>query len=281
MKYGFDYEDHNTRLRNELRQGFMNPVRSSLHLGPQYGGGSNGPPGGYNNKRTLHRELNPDMYASLPPISNRYHRNHPNLKPQHQINTDLERIRPKYDEGPQDMSDLARRQYYDRARNPIKLSAGQLAEKQKADWEAARAHQNYLRTLERTAKMPLASNMMRNPDLNIYERASLGLEATNVDQLRLMKNLPVGTDIYRYKLEQVKELGTMRGEVMKIVEEQRLREMKKKYELRVNLEDKNLENRLWSDDQMKNIIQRQIRQAMGKEYNLENGGNTNIEFESD
>ena len=114
--------------------------------------------------------------------------------------------------------------------------------------------------------------MTRNPDLNQYERFALGLEALNVDQLRLLKGMPVGTDIYRYKVEQSKELGTMRGEVMKLVEDNRLRSMKKSLDLNFNMEDRSLENRLWSDDQMKTIIQKQIREALGREQNLEVGG---------
>lgn len=85
----------------------------------------------------------------------------------------------------------------------------------------------------------------------------------------MMKNLPIGTDLYRYKIEQVKELGTMRGEVMKLIEEQRLKEMKKKFDLKVNMEDHGLEDKMWSDEQMKTIIQKQIRQSLGKQYNME------------
>jgi hypothetical protein len=40
--------------------------------------------------------------------------------------------------------------------------------------------------------------------------------------MRVLSRIPVGTELYRFKAEQFKELSTMRAEIEKIVQEQRL-----------------------------------------------------------
>ena len=53
------------------------------------------------------------------------------------------------------------------------------------------------------------------------------MSASEADNLRMIKGIPVGTDLYRYKVEQLKETGTMISEVEKLGYEQMLRQMKK------------------------------------------------------
>lgn len=37
--------------------------------------------------------------------------------------------------------------------------------------------------------------------------------------MRVISRIPVGTELYRFKMEQYKELSTMRAEIEKIVQE--------------------------------------------------------------
>ena len=54
-------------------------------------------------------------------------------------------------------------------------------------------------------------------DLTKEEQILMNLTAQEVDQLRMISRVPVGTEIYRFKMEQYKELSTMRAEIEKIV----------------------------------------------------------------
>jgi len=175
-----------------------------------------------------------------------------------------------HQEGPQNYAQLAYQQYLERRSQ----AAGQVSPEERqrqalAQQRFAWEQQRLSSQVERFRSMPLMSNVQRNPDLNHYERAELNLDAMNVDQMRLLKNVPVGTDLYRFKVEQAKETGVMRGEVMKMIEEQRLREIRKKFDLQVLKEDAGLENRLWSDEQVKNLIQKRLRESLGKETTLQ------------
>lgn len=45
----------------------------------------------------------------------------------------------------------------------------------------------------------------------------MNLTAQEVDQLRMLSKIPVGTELYRFKMEQFKELSNTRVEIEKIV----------------------------------------------------------------
>ena len=60
-------------------------------------------------------------------------------------------------------------------------------------------------------------NEVRGVDLTKEEQILMNLTAQEVDQLRMISRVPVGTEIYRFKMEQYKELSTMRAEIEKIV----------------------------------------------------------------
>ena len=62
-------------------------------------------------------------------------------------------------------------------------------------------------------------NEFRSEDLEVEERALMNLAAQEYDALRLMARLPTNSEIYRYKMDQYKELSTMRNEVEKVLQE--------------------------------------------------------------
>ena len=45
------------------------------------------------------------------------------------------------------------------------------------------------------------------------------LAKEEVDQLRILSRIPVGTELYRFKMEQYKELSTVKAEMEKIANE--------------------------------------------------------------
>lgn len=205
-------------------------------------------------------EIKRNEYNRLPPIQNRVPVYQETLQPSRGIH------RSHY---PETMAELAR----ERA---LQLRNYHIQNGTYPQLQAERSHnQRMLRQIfdERRVKefqpSPLASNLARNPDLNDYERASLGLEALNADQIKNMRKVPVGGDLYRFKVEQAREVGTVRSEVMKMLEERKMKDIKVRQDIGHNLEDKRFENGTWSDDQSKNIIQAFIRKNVTKEQNLE------------
>lgn len=254
MLYGGFDNKTSYRQRSTLLSSLMNPMRESdlnkdkltSFRGPA------GPEYGSNFQRQSFPERNSDWHRKLPPIPRSYHLRNANIG---KLSLEPPRVAAIDIGGP-------RNPYY------APLSRSKYEEKP-LDPKAHAAQKLYLDQLEQFKSSPLVSNIMRNPDLNQYERLSLGLESLNVDQLRLLRGLPVGTDLYRYKVEQSKELGTVRGEVMKIAEEQRLKAMKKGLDLKFNEEDRGLENKMWADEQLKTIIQKKIRESLNKEQNIE------------
>ena len=105
-------------------------------------------------------------------------------------------------------------------------------------------------------------NETRNVDLNEDERMIVGLGGQEVDQLRLLSQLPIGTELYRFKMDQFKELSTTRGEMEKIIQEQRLLKMRRDFEKVRREEDRKFENEKWVDEQRKNIIANRLRKDL-------------------
>lgn len=105
-------------------------------------------------------------------------------------------------------------------------------------------------------------NEPRAVDLNDEERMVVGVNAQEVDALRLLGQLPIGTELYRFKMEQFKELSTTRAEMEKIVQEQRLLKMRRDFEKLRREEDRKFENEKWVDEQRKNIIANRLRKDL-------------------
>jgi hypothetical protein len=118
-------------------------------------------------------------------------------------------------------------------------------------------------------KQKLIQNSKRNSDLNDFERALVFVEAQENDAIDLMMNVPVGTDLYRFKAEQFKETSTTRGEIEKLVYEQMLKAMKKGYDIESKEAERRSENLMWDDEQRKNILAGYIRRQLGTGLALE------------
>ena len=70
--------------------------------------------------------------------------------------------------------------------------------------------------------MNFAQNNVRSEDLEVEERAAVSLMYQDYDQLKLLSKLPTDSELYRFKMDQYKEAATVRGEVDKVLQEQRL-----------------------------------------------------------
>jgi hypothetical protein len=115
----------------------------------------------------------------------------------------------------------------------------------------------------------LIQNASRNPDLNDFERGMTFLEAQDTDAIKLMSQVPVGTDLYRFKVEQFKETATTRAEVEKLMHEQQLKAMKKGFDIASKKMENRSEHMIWDDEQRKNIIASHIRRQLGLGLTLE------------
>ena len=56
-------------------------------------------------------------------------------------------------------------------------------------------------------------NKVRSVDLDEEERALVNLEAWDHDSLRVLGSLPIGTELYRFMMDQYKEQSRTRREI--------------------------------------------------------------------
>ena len=68
------------------------------------------------------------------------------------------------------------------------------------------------------------------------------LAKEEVDQLRILSRIPVGTELYRFKMEQYKELSTVKAEMEKIANEQKLQRARMEFEYERREEDREFDN---------------------------------------
>lgn len=97
-------------------------------------------------------------------------------------------------------------------------------------------------------------NYNRHHDLNLHERYLNFIFASEVDNMRILERTPQDTELYRFKLEQFKESSTSREEIRKLVHEQYLREIKRRYDVVRRDQDKMFENMNWTDEYRRKII---------------------------
>jgi hypothetical protein len=62
-------------------------------------------------------------------------------------------------------------------------------------------------------------NDYRAEDMEIEERALMNIAAQEFDELRILSKLPKGSEIYKHKMQQYKEMSAMRAEMEKILQE--------------------------------------------------------------
>ena len=121
--------------------------------------------------------------------------------------------------------------------------------------------------LNRPSEEFFVQNHIRNVDLTEEERAMINMNAQEVDALRMISQLPVGTELYQFKMNQFKELSMVRGEMEKMLQEQRLTKMRRDFEKKRREEDKVYDSQKFVDDWRKQILAARLR----KDLNQNNG----------
>lgn len=108
-------------------------------------------------------------------------------------------------------------------------------------------------------------NNFRSEDLEVEERALMNIAAQEYDHLRLLSRLPVNSELYRYKMDQYKELSTMRSEIEKVLQEQRLEKIRRDYEKQKYEDERRYNHERWVEEQKREILAAKLRnQAQGR-----------------
>ena len=91
-------------------------------------------------------------------------------------------------------------------------------------------------------------NEFRSEDLEVEERAMMNLVQQEFDHLRLISRLPVNSELYRYKMDQYKEISTMRSEIEKVLQEQRLEKLRRDFEKQKYEDERRFNHERWLEE---------------------------------
>lgn len=68
------------------------------------------------------------------------------------------------------------------------------------------------------------------------------------DHLRLIGKLPSNSELYRFKMDQFKELSTMRAEIEKVMQEQKLEKIRRDFEKQKYNDERQFKHDSWLED---------------------------------
>ena len=102
-------------------------------------------------------------------------------------------------------------------------------------------------------------NDYRSEDLEVEERALMNIASQEYDHLRLLSRLPANSELYRYKMDQYKELSAMRSEVEKVLQEQRLEKIRRDYEKQKYEDERRYNHEKWMEEQKREILGAKLR----------------------
>lgn len=101
-------------------------------------------------------------------------------------------------------------------------------------------------------------NEIRSEDLEVEERAMLNLMAAEYDAMRVISKLPTNSELYRFKVDQYKELSTMRAEVEKVLQEQKLEKIRRDFEKQKYNDERTFKHDQWLEDQKRKIMEAKL-----------------------
>jgi len=112
-------------------------------------------------------------------------------------------------------------------------------------------------------------NDFRSEDLEVEERALMNIASQEYDHLRLLSRLPTNSELYRYKMDQYKELSQMRSEIEKVLQEQRLEKIRRDYEKQKYEDERRYNHERWLEEQKREILAAKLRNNAegGNDYN--------------
>ncbi len=89
----------------------------------------------------------------------------------------------------------------------------------------------------------------------------MNIAAQEFDALRVMSKLPVNSELYRYKMDQYKELSTMRAEIEKVLQEQKLEKIRRDFEKQKYEDERRFKHEKWLEDQKRQILEAKLKNA--------------------
>ena len=121
-------------------------------------------------------------------------------------------------------------------------------------------------------------NRLRNPRLTLMERNIAFMDSTEVDELRVLERLPVGSKERGFKFQQFQDASVNRQELKKLCMEEQLKLDIKQYDIYGQKMEAEFNNKNWVDEHRKKIIGDRQRRDFApepmlflKKQNLNNG----------
>ena len=94
----------------------------------------------------------------------------------------------------------------------------------------------------------------RTGELTEEEKVLASLAAQEVDSMRMLSLIPPDTELYKFKLEQFKDISATRAEIEKVVQEQRVMKLKYRNDVIRREEDKEFERNQFTDGLRRKLI---------------------------
>ena len=87
----------------------------------------------------------------------------------------------------------------------------------------------------------------------------MSLVHQDYDQMRVLSYLPVNSELYRFNMDRYKELSTMRSEVEKVLQEQRLEKIRRDFEKAKYEDERRYNHERWLEEQKREILAAKLR----------------------
>ena len=97
--------------------------------------------------------------------------------------------------------------------------------------------------------------------MEVEERALMNIAAAEFDELRILSKLPKGSEIYKHKMNQYKEMSAMRSEMEKILQEQKFEKIRREYEKQKIEEERKYNHEEWLEQQQKTLLEAKLQMA--------------------
>ena len=107
-------------------------------------------------------------------------------------------------------------------------------------------------------------NETRSEDQDAEEKAMTNLAAQEYDALRVLQTIPEHTELYKFKLEQYKKLSEARARAELVLQEQRIKRVRKNFELQTKDYERKLQQEMWVEQQRRLLM----KQKMGNSLDL-------------
>ena len=101
--------------------------------------------------------------------------------------------------------------------------------------------------MERAYK--LRQDVDRCEDLESEEKAMVNLAAQEYDAMKILSTIPEHTELYKFKLEQYKQVSNARAKAEIYLQEQRLNRLNKNFEMQARDAERKQRHDDWMDDQ--------------------------------